>query len=152
MKKATLMVTTAAVAALLPVLAAAQFSRAEDAVRYRQSALFIMGQQFSRVGAMVTDKAPFDAEAAKASARLVAQMSTVPWEGFVAGSEKAGNTKAQPLVWSDPEKFKAAARRLMDQTPKFAAAAETGDKAQLKAAFEETFAACRNCHQDFRAR
>ena len=153
MKKASLMLA-AALVATLPVIASAQsqFSRAEDAVKYRQSALFIIGQHFGRVGAMVTDKAPFNAEAAKVSAQIVASMAGLPWEGFVPGSEKAGNTKAQPAVWSQPDKFKAASERLIGQAPKFAAAAQTGDKAQLKTAFEETFAACRNCHQDFRAR
>ncbi len=151
MKKASLLLGAALVASL-PVIASAQFSRADDAVKYRQSALFIIGQHFGRIGAMVNDKAPYDAEAAKASARIVAQMSTVPWEGFMAGSEKAGNTKAQPAVWSDAEKFKAASQRLIAQAPKLVTAADTGDKGQLKTAFEETFATCRDCHQSFRGR
>jgi len=48
--------------------AAAQFAKPEDAIKYRQSALFVMQQNFSRVAAMASGKAPFDAKMAAESA------------------------------------------------------------------------------------
>jgi hypothetical protein len=63
--------------------ASAQFAKPEDAVKYRQSAMFIMGQHFGRIGAMVNGKAPYDAAAAAdASAEVVADMAKLPWPGF----------------------------------------------------------------------
>ena len=51
MKKLAAFIVTAA-AAVLSAPASAQFAKAEDAIKYRQSAFFVMGQHFSRIGAM----------------------------------------------------------------------------------------------------
>lgn len=144
-------IAAAAVAAFLPVLATAQFAKTEDAIHYRQSALFILGQHFGRIGAMVNDKIPFDAGEAKSSAGVVNVVANLPWPAFVPESGK-GNTKARAEVWEDSGKFKAAQERLVGTLPKLVAASETGDKAKIKEAFGETAAACKNCHDNFRAR
>ncbi len=150
MKKSVL--AAAAAAALLPLLAAAQFSKSEDEIRYRQSALFIMGTHFYGViGPMVNDKIPFDAAKAKQSAAIVQAMSQVPWIAFSPTSEK-GNTKALPAIWKDPGKFAAARDAMIEKVPVLRAAADSGDKAKLKAAYTETAAACKNCHDDFRGK
>ena len=153
MKKRLVALSLAATVAGLPLLAGAQqFGKTEDAIRYRQSALFILGQHFSRIGAMANDKIPFDAAQAKQSADIVQVVAALPWAGFVPGSDKGAPTKARPEVWQDPGKFNSAKERLLAVLPKLAAAADTGDKAQLRQAFGETGAACKNCHDDFRAR
>jgi cytochrome c556 len=144
-------IIAAVAAALLPVLASAQFAKTEDAIRYRQSALFITGQHFGRIGAMVNDKMPFDAAAAKESAAIVNVVAHLPWTAFGPGTDK-GETKARPEIWKDTGKFTAAQDRLKSNLPKLVAAADTGDKAKLKEAFGETAAACKNCHDDFRAK
>lgn len=145
-------IAAAAAAALLPLLASAQFAKTEDAIKYRQSALFLMGQHLGRIGAMVNDKMPYEAAAARESAAIIDVVSRLPWAAFGPGTEKGHNTKARPEVWEDPGKFSAARERLLENLPKLAAAADTGDKAKLKEAFGETAAACKNCHDDFRAR
>lgn len=65
----TIALTTATLAVSLP--AAAQFQKPEDAVKYRQSALSLMGTHFSRLGAMANGRVPFDAKAAQDNAALV---------------------------------------------------------------------------------
>ncbi len=50
--KALAAVALSLAAAAYAVPAAAQFEKAEDAIKYRQSALFVMGQHFGRIGAM----------------------------------------------------------------------------------------------------
>lgn len=149
MKKKT--IAAAVVAAFLPLLAHAQFAKTEDAINYRQSALFIMGQHFGRIGAMVNDKIPFDASQAKESAAIVNVVGKLPWTAFVPNSDK-GDTKARPEVWEDSSKFKAAQDRLAAALPKLASATETGDKAKIKEAFGEAAGACKNCHDNFRAK
>ena len=56
------MLTASALASLLICgHAAAQFKNAGDAIDYRQGALTVMSTHFSRIGAMVNNKVPFDA-------------------------------------------------------------------------------------------
>ena len=141
-----------ALAALLACgSAAAQFKSADDAIEYRQGALAVMNHHFGRIGAMVGGKAPFDARAAQANADLVVTLARLPWSAFIEGSDK-GDTNAKPEVWSQPDKFKAAAQRLQDATVKLAEAAKTGNPDAVKTAFNATSEACKSCHEDFRKR
>ena len=71
--------TVAATLLSLAVPATAQFAKTEDAIKYRQSALFVMGQHFGRIGAMASGRAPFDAKVAAENADVVASMSKLPW-------------------------------------------------------------------------
>jgi cytochrome c556 len=131
--------------------AAAQFKSPDDAIEYRQGALAVMGNHFSRIGAMVSGKAPFDAQAAQANADLVVTLARLPWSAFIDGSG-AGDTNARPEVWSQADKFKADAQKLQDATVKLAAAARTGKPDDLKAAFSVAADTCKSCHDDFRKR
>ena len=148
-------ITLAAAAATLLSLAApasAQFAKAEDAIEYRQSALFIMGQHFGRIGAMANGRVPFDAKAAADNADVVASMAKLPWAAFGAGTEKGGNTKANPEIWTQQGKFKEANEKLVAETTKLAAAAKTGNLDAVKTAFSATAASCKACHDVFRAK
>jgi cytochrome c556 len=139
-----------AVAALLACgQAAAQFKNADDAIEYRQGALAVMGNHFSRIGAMASGKLPFDAKAVQANADLVATLAKLPWSAFIEGSDK-GDTNARPEIWSQADKFKAASQKLEDATVKLAAAAKTGNQDAIKAAFGATGETCKACHDDFR--
>lgn len=149
--KRTILAATA-VAALLPLLATAQFSKTEDEIRYRQSALFVMGEHFyGRIGPMANDKIPFDAARVRESAAIVRSMSTLPFAAFSPDSAK-GNTKALPEIWKEQGKFTKAKDQMLATIPNLVAAADAGDKAKLKAASTETAAACKNCHDDFRGK
>ena len=129
--------------------AAAQFKNADAAIEYRQGALTVMDNHYDRIGAMVKGKVPFDAHVAQANADLVVTLARLPWSAFVDGSDK-GDTNAKPEVWSQPDKFKAAAQRLEDATVKLAEAARSGKPDAVKAAFGATSDACKSCHDDFR--
>ena len=144
----------AAAAALLTlaVPASAQFAKPEDAIKYRQSALFVMGQHFGRVGAMATGRAPFDAKVAADNAEVVASLAKLPWVAFGAGTDKGGNTKANPEIWTEQAKFKDAADKLVVESSKLAAAAKTGNLDAVKTAFTATAASCKACHDVYRAK
>ena len=63
---------SAALAGLVVALpAAAQFQKPEDAVKYRESAMFVMANHVGRIGAMVQGRVPYDAAAATQNAELV---------------------------------------------------------------------------------
>lgn len=150
MMKAVLSFAVAAGALLSSVPASAQFAKPEDAIKYRQSALFVMGQHFGRLGAMANGRVPFDAKAAADNADLVLTLSQLPWAGFGPGTDKAAPTKAEPAVWAEPAKFKAASDKMQAEVAKLAAAAKTGNLDNLKAAFGPAAASCKACHDDFR--
>ena len=151
------MKTLALIAAATSLLAlsapaAAQFAKPEDAIKYRQSALFVMGQHFGRIGAMANGKIPFDAKAAADNADVVVSMAKLPWVGFGPGTDKGGNTKAKPEIWTEPAKFKENNEKLQADTVKLAAAAKTGNLDSLKTAFTATADTCKACHDDYRAK
>ncbi|MBA2963138.1 MULTISPECIES: c-type cytochrome [Ramlibacter] len=140
----------AALAAAVAAPASAQFAKPEDAVKYRQSVMFVMSQHVARIGAMVNGKAPYDAKVAADNAALVAEFAKLPWPGFVAGTDKIGNTKAKPEIWTDQAKFKETNEKLVAETEKLSAAAKTNNLDNLKAAFSSTADTCKSCHDTFR--
>jgi len=141
----------AAGAALTSLSAAAQFQKPEDAIKYRQSAMTVMGNHFGRVAAMAQGKVPFDAKAAADNAGVVVVLSKLPWAGFAEGTDKGAPTRAKPEVWKDSAKVKDLATKMMDEAEKFDAAAKTGNLDAIKAAVGSLGKACKACHDDYRA-
>lgn len=145
-----LFLAMAAVASLATALpAAAQFAKPEDAVKYRKAAFTVMATHFGRVAAMANGRMPFDAKAVATNAEIATMMSTLPYAGFVEGSDK-GDTKAKPEVWTERDKFTAAATKMQDEMAKLNAAAKTGDQAAIKTAAGAVGQACKACHDHFR--
>jgi cytochrome c556 len=141
----------AAAAVVMATPASAQFAKPDDAVKYRQSVMYVMSTHFGRIGAMANGKAPYDAKAAIDNAQIVATMAKLPWPGFSAESEKATvQTRAKPEVWSNAAKFKEDGDHLVAETGKLLAAAQTNNLDNLKTAFASTGKACKSCHDDFR--
>lgn len=139
-----------AIGILIALPASAQFAKPEDAVKYRQSALSVMGAHFGRIGAMANGRVPYDARAALENAEIVATMSRLPWAGFVPGTEKLSQrTKAE--IWTEQPKFREHSDRLVAETGKLVAAAKTNSIDNLKTAFGATAAACKACHDNFRS-
>ena len=121
----------------------------EDAIKYRQSALFIMGQSFGPLAAMAKGDRPYDKEVAIKNATIVEFMSKLPWDRFGPGTD-IGNTKAKPEIWENMDDFKAKAEKMQAEVAKLLLAAQTGDAAALKAQVGETGKACKACHDNFR--
>lgn len=131
--------------------ASAQFAKPEDAVKYRQSALSLMGTHLSRIGAMANGRVPYDAKVAAENAEILATVSKLPWAAFGPGTDKVGNTKAKPEIWAEQAKFKDASEKMMAETAKLATAAKAGNLDALKAAFGPTAGSCKACHDAYRA-
>jgi cytochrome c556 len=129
--------------------AAAQFAKPEDAIKYRKSALTVMSTHFGRVAAMANGKIPFDAKAAAENAEIATFMSKLPFVAFVPGSDK-GETRAEPKIWTETDKFNAAAMKMQDEMAKLNVAAKTGNIDTIKAAVGETGKSCKACHDNYR--
>lgn len=127
----------------------AQFAKAEDAVKYRKSALFVMQQNFGRVAGMVGGKIPFDAKVAADSAAVAEYMSRLPWTAFGEGTDK-GDTRARPEIWKERAKFDDYAEKMQAEMVKLSAATKTGNLESIKAAVNSTGGSCKTCHDAYR--
>jgi cytochrome c556 len=142
-----------AVAAALLAMAApasAQFAKPEDAIKYRQSSLSVMGTHFGRVGAMANGRVPFDAKVASDNAELVATLARLPWAGFGPGTEGGPTNRSKPEIWTEQVKFRENSEKLIAESTKLAAAAKTGNLDALKTAFAATAGTCKACHDAYR--
>ena len=148
--KLTLAVAALA-AAVVPAFAQAQFAKADDAVEYRQSALFLLGNHFGRIGAVVKGDAPFNKDDVIKNAELVATLSKLPWPAFEGGQTTA-RSKAKPEVFSDKAKFQQAAEKMETAVATLNTVAKGGDLASIKTAFGEAAQTCKSCHDSFRAK
>lgn len=149
MKFAATLALALAAATLAAPASAQNFQKPEDAIKYRRGAFTVLAAHFGALGAMANGRAPFDAQAAARHGDVIALASHLPFNGFVAGSDK-GETRARPEIWSENAKFKAAADRMTGEVQKLAAASKTGDLDKLKEAFRSAGPSCKACHDDFR--
>ncbi|CAM5790053.1 c-type cytochrome [Rhizobacter fulvus] len=146
----TLLMTGAALlGSAIALPAAAQFAKPEDAIKYRKAAFTVMGTHFGRVAAMANGRIPFDAKAAADNAEIATVMSKLPYAGFVPGTDK-GDTKAEPKIWTEMDKFNAAATKMQEEMAKLNVAAKGGNLDAIKAAVGETGKSCKACHDNYR--
>src|SRR5690242_19794364 len=130
------------------VIAVAQ-TKPEDSIKYRRSAMYLVGANFGPLAAMAQGKRPYDKDAAIKHANIVAFVSKLPLEGFVPGTD-TGDTKAKPEIWLDIEDFKAKMDKMNQETAKLGQVAQSGDFEALKAQVGETGKACKSCHDKFK--
>jgi cytochrome c556 len=144
-----MLLAVAAVIGLASALpASAQFQKPEDAIKYRQSAMFVMGNHMGRLGAMVQGRVPFDAAQAAANADVLLVMSKLPFAGFSEGT-MAANSKAKPEIWTERAKFDAGAQRMQEAMVKLNEAAKSANLDQIKAAFGPVGQSCKSCHDAY---
>ena len=145
---ATLALATAG--ALFASGASAQsFQKPEDAIKYRRSSFTLLAAHFGSLGAMANGRAPFDAQAAARHGDVIALVSHLPFNGFVAGSDK-GETRAKADIWSEQARFNGAADKMQEAVGKLSAAAKSGNLDTMKAAFGPAAQSCKACHDNFR--
>ena len=148
MKKQIAAAACALAAAALP--AAAQQMKAEDEIKYRRAAYTLMNLNFSSLAAMAQEKKPFNAPEAARNAEFIALLATVPKGYFGEGTAK--DTKAKPEIWEKRPDFDAKMEKMIGETAKLPAVARGGDMAAFKKQVADTGAACKACHDDYRAK
>ena len=141
---------TTAVLLAVAVPASAQFSKPEDAIRYRQAGYVIMGNHMGRIFNQLKADKP-DIAAIQRSAAIIDFVSQLPGEGYVPGSEKGGNppTRAKPEIFTDP-KVRDIGRAMRQEVVKLADVSKTGDVAAIRTQFQATVKSCDNCHDNYR--
>ena len=76
-------------------------------------------------------------------------MSKLPYVAFIEGTDK-GDTRAEPKIWSEMDKFKAAATKMQEEMVKLNVAAKSGNLDAIKAAVGDTGKSCKACHDNYR--
>jgi cytochrome c556 len=149
MKKRMTWVLVLVVIGLLPGAAFAQFAKTEDAVKYRQSVMFLVGQHFSRMGAMVKGEQPYNKETFEKNAVLVDSLYRMGLDAFMApGSDKGSGMKADAL--SQKDKFTQMHNTTEAELAKLVAVAKGGDLNAIKPQFGAAGASCKACHDAYR--
>ena len=124
-------------------------AKPEDAINYRQGVFSAVKWHFGTMGEVVKGKQDYDAEDFARRADIVAQLSKLPLEGFVAGSYE-GETDALPAIEENWDQFEGGMNKFIETADALAAAAKTGDMEQIRPAFGEVGKTCKGCHDNFK--
>jgi cytochrome c556 len=130
--------------------ASAQNIKPDRAIKLRQGVMEAIGLNMGIMGAMVKGERPYHKDEFLLRATNLEHLASIPWEGFVPGSDQGGQTKAKPDIWKDAAKFKQDQDALLAAAPKLAAAAKVGTLDAVKGPFGDVGKACKNCHDNFR--
>lgn len=134
---------------LAPPAWAAEPDGAQAAFDHRVDVMKRMGRAlYVTIGKVVRGKAelgPATAEAAETIVTLSAGIPTL----FPAGSA-VGDSRAKPEIFAAGPRVQELAAAVRQAAAGLAAAAKSGDKAALAAAYKAQDDACEACHRDFR--
>ena len=128
----------------------AQFDKSEDAVKYRQSVMFVMAKHFGRLGAMVKGQQPYNQKVFADNTAVIEFMAKLPWEAFLHPGSDKGQTTMNSSVLKDPDGFKSMARQFEAEVGKLSAAARENDFNAAKAQFGSVAQSCKGCHRKTR--
>lgn len=115
----------------------------------RSTAFKTMMPNFATMGKIVKGEEAYHPESFKQMAATFLAESQEPFKHFT--QDANGETgDALPNIWSDAAAFAAAEKQFHEAVAKLNAAAQTGDLAQIKAAYGEVGGNCKSCHDVFR--
>ena len=126
--------------------ALAQFSKPEDAIKYRQSVMFVIAQHFGRLGAMVKGKQPYDQMTFASNTAVIEALSGLAWEAFLVPGSDKGKTTMKSSVLKDPDGLKSLSQQFQLEVGKLSAAAKGNDFNAIKTQFGAVAQSCKNCH------
>jgi len=130
----------------------AKFNKAQDAIRYRQAVMTLIGHHFGSMGQVLKGKQPYNQTAFTEEAAVLEILSKMPWEAFLHPESDGGKTKLKSKALKNQDDFMQAARKFENETAKLAADAKTGDLNVIKAQFGAAANTCNGCHSEFRSR
>jgi cytochrome c556 len=147
-------ILTFAVVAGLALAATQVFAQAkpEQQIEYRKASMTILGRSTAALGAMAKGDVPFNKDVAERHANLIAGLSDLPLTAgaYGPGTDKGAPTKADPKIWSQPDKFKAAYDKFTVAAKALPAAA--ADQKTLASALGDLGKTCKGCHDDYRSK
>jgi cytochrome c556 len=125
--------------------------QAKKAIEVREAVMTITGWNIVPAAGMVKEKIPYDAREFQIHAeRLHFAMSMVA-DAFKTDTRGFGlKTEAMDKIWEDNEEFLRLAKEAEDASAALAAAAASGNFAEVKEPFMEVGKTCKACHDEFK--
>lgn len=125
----------------------------EIAAHERHEHFEALGKAFKSLGDELKKDAPDVAKVKESTTAIngsAAQVKT--WFPAGSGPQDGVKTHALEAVWKNPDGFGQAAAKLTDAATALDAAAQSGDLAAVRGAVPPLGAACKGCHEHFRAK
>ncbi len=124
-----------------------------DAAKARMDHMKALGGATKAIYEQVKGGAPDLAVVKVEAAKLDAGAKALPtWFPAGSGQSAAPKSHALPVIWTDPAGFSAKAAALATAAAKLDAVAQAGDAAGLMPAFHDVGAACKGCHETYKAK
>jgi cytochrome c556 len=125
----------------------------EIAAHERHEHFEALGKAFKSLGDELKKDAPDVAKVKENAATINGNAGQVKtWFPAGSGPQDGVKTHALAAVWKDPDAFGRAAAKLTDAATALNAAAGSGDLAAVRGAVPPLGAACKGCHEHFRAK
>ncbi len=134
---------------LASAVATAHTVPAKDAIKFRQSAFFLMGSMFGQINGMAQGKVPMNEAVLKSNAANLNMLIQLPFHAFPEGSDE-GKTKAKPEIWMEAKKFNDAKDASQAAVAKLNTAVAAGNLKELKALAAGVGKTCKGCHDQFK--
>jgi cytochrome c556 len=131
-------------------LAFAGFAKPEDAIRYRQAVMTVIGEHFGSMAAMVKGQAPYNKDELEHHAAVLRTMAGLPWEAVMVPGSDRGHTTLSALAMKEKEKFMTMAQQFQSAVQKLEQSSKSGDMEGVKAQFGEVAKSCKACHSTYR--
>ena len=133
------------------LMSASLYAAGDDAaaVKYRQKVMDSVGGTMGAMGAIAKQDVVHPDHLA-ALAHNMANLATIVPDVFPPGSDKGGDTKARPEIWSTPAAFKERIDAFVDAAKKLDDVVKAGDTAGFPAALGTLGKACKGCHDNFK--
>ena len=125
-------------------------AEAEDLIKYRKNVMSAMGGHTGAIFAIAGDKAG-DKSHLAAHINSLAATGAIVVDIFPPESAD-GDTRAKPEIWQQTAEFAEAVNQLEDATANLQTVFDSGDMAEMGAALKQLGGACKNCHDNFRAK
>lgn len=110
-----------------------------------------MGDAMKVISRELKGDAPDVALIQREAGTLAALADQIPsWFPVGSGPDVHAKSRAKAEVWSDPEGFRRAHARYLEQAQNFRRIADGGDVDRIRAAAQTLGKACSNCHDNFR--
>lgn len=124
----------------------------EAAQKYRHSLFQSIVWNFKPMSEMARGKRAFDAAEVKRRALTVSYLSLLLQEAFPEGSgASAGTTDALDSIWTNPTDFAEKLKTMQVESNALRKVAELGDQVSFNEQFRKLGAACKGCHDKYKA-
>ncbi|MDT9600618.1 c-type cytochrome [Sphingosinicella rhizophila] len=130
----------------------APVANAAESIKTRQTHYKEIGRAMKGINDELKKDAP-DVAAIQAHAGTIDRFAPQiqGWFPDGTGAEAGVKTGARAEIWSKPEEFRKVAANLVTEAGRFNAVAATGDLAAIREGVKPLGAACKVCHDQFRA-